>query len=253
MIRLPVYMESDLEWGLQIEQAANSQDSLLWVFDFGKKLSLHDPAFFASSALAMEEFTKTVWPLFQKQTSAIVLYEGTAAFAEALVPSGNTERLFEEYIQEFPFHFDQGALYQLFAANSLSEFLHRMLAFLPEESKSICHIRDSLKDRALFAQLLCKRRFEYLYLDTPEAPWVSSTSKVAISLPFDQKLDESARIQINELFSKMSDFRVIPEESLNDYWDGIDQIIALRALTSERAMRLLEGFSATGGEVLFSE
>lgn len=253
MIRLPVYMESDLEWGLQIEQAADFQDSFLWVFDFGKGFPLHDSAFFASSALAMEEFTKTIWPRFQKQTSGIVLYEGTASFAEALFLSENTEQLFEEYIQEFPSCFNKQALYQLFAANSLSEFLHRMLAFLPEESRGICRIQNSFTDRALLAQLLCKRRFEYLYIDAPEAPWILSTSNVAISLPLDQKLDESAKEQMNTLFSTVSDFRLIPEESLNDYWDGVDKIIALPAHTSDRGMRLLEGFLATGGEVLFSE
>lgn len=254
MIKLPAQMESDLDWGSQINQAMQSNDGLLWTFDFGPKFRIHDPAFFSSCALAVEEFSKNIWPQFQGSTKGVVLYEGSIVFADRIFLSEQTEVIFEDFLSEFPPHFERELLFRLFCANILSEFLHRIASLLPEEIPIICRFDARAEsDACALAQLLCKRRFEHLHLEVLGAPWVESTSKIAVSLPLDERLDVEARKKLNALFLTLKDFRVIPEELLCQHWDGVDQILALKKYTSEWGMRMLNGFQATGGEVKLSE
>lgn len=246
MILLRADAKSDLNWQAQLDEAQSQKEPILWKLDFGDFFYPHDPLFFSSCSLAVEEFTKTVWPRFQGRTAGVVLYEGSSQFLDRVAFSEKSEALFEEWAGEFLNHSD---LRQLFAANSLSELLHRLASFLPEEVKAICRI-DAAKEtnRAKLVQLLCKRRFEHLHVEVGGADWMVSQSTVGVSLPLDERLDAEAFAQLNAFFANLKDFRVIPEELLNEYWDGLDRILFLRSHTSEWGMRMLQGFVAAGGE-----
>lgn len=246
MIHLLADMKGDLDWESQVEKAKNEAGPLYWALDFGGKFDPHDPLFYSSAVLAVEEFSKTVWPHFEERTAGVVLYNGGANFLESLVFSERAEVLFEEFVSQFPERFDRGHLEQLFAANLLSDLLHRLASFLPEEVKAICRIDASLvSDKAKFLHLICKRRFEHLHLEISGMDFKDSST--GISLPLDERLDPAAFVQLNALLEK--GFRLIPEELLNENWDGLDRVIALRSYTSEWGMRMLHGFEAAGGEI----
>ncbi|NGX37864.1 MAG: hypothetical protein K1000chlam2_01029 [Chlamydiae bacterium] len=186
----------------------------IYHLDFGwEKLNLIDPSLFQANFLAVEEFGKR-FPDAEKVILA------------------RSDGTFPIDVQVF------------------SEYLHRLASALPEETTPV--ILFDLDEGCPFASLvlkLCRRRFEHfeLLFSGVRIPIVGEES-IIVSLPQDSLYDEKT---FQPLFSRLegTPFKCIPEELLNEHWEGVDQIMVERSTLGEMGKRMLQGFEATEGEI----
>ncbi len=93
--------------------------------------------------------------------------------------------------------------------------------------------------------IYCKRRFEHFKLMT-ELP-IEGDQKVIISLPQDQLYDPAV---FAPLYNTIDNFKCIPEELLNEHWEGVDAIIVDPESLGPSGKRMLYGFEAAGGLIV---
>jgi len=134
-----------------------------------------------------------------------------------------------------------------------SEYLHLLAAQLSDETVPIllCEIEEEalLEDLVL---ALCRRRFEHfkLVFSKKRIP-IEGDEKIVISIPQDAKYDPEV---FKEIFSAVLEpFKCIPEEHLNEHWDGVDVLIVEPDSLGEMGKRMLLGFEAAGGKVVFAD
>jgi len=135
-------------------------------------------------------------------------------------------------------------------AEIFSDYLHRLASALPEDALPIlvCYVeeKEKLKDWIL---PLCKRRFEHFDLRFPKKNIpISGSEKTIVVLPQDEKYDP---IFFEEIFESLRTvpFKCIPEELLNEHWDGVDCLVIDQDSLGEMGRRMLLGFEAAGGEI----
>ncbi len=282
LIRLPAGLCDDLIW-LKERQMADLAVSngkyILWEIDLGLdsfQFLPEDSASFYSFSLVLEEFSKKLWPAFQNHTFGVALYRGTAEFA-ARFPLSYWEAAFLEWSSGNLPEFEPD--YELYSAQVFSEYLHRLISFLPESVQPFAFIDvREVQSPARASQLFSVDRFEYLHLALKgsKAPfsgicweeghlaqgWIGSfpgatqgTSQplVGVCLPKDAYID-SALIQkmdilISDLKDKAEPFCIVSEEKLTEQWDGLDRLIVFSSALSAQGERKLLGFEAAGGIV----
>jgi hypothetical protein len=254
-ILIPAALTDSLTWEkeLLLGQKAHAEGQrLLWQIDLG--LPKHafrpdDTATFYAFSLALEEFTKAIYLLLKEATCGILLYQGSSDFRQH-VPLP----LWEEALGAAPSLQEHA----LFGAQILSEYLQRLISFLPEEVPIFASFDTSQETSwSQTAQKLSQARFESVQLlvegpakvlyKTPDAP-------LGISLPLDSYFDAKTHAQLDELLSELisknEPFRLIPEEKLTEEWNGLDTLIALSHTISSQGRRKLSGFAAAGGEII---
>lgn len=133
--------------------------------------------------------------------------------------------------------------------DAFSQYLHLIAAQLPDETTPIllCEIEEDaqLEDLVL---IFCRRRFEHFTLQfSKKRIPIEGNEKISVSLPQDEKYDPKV---FKEIFASIKEpFKCIPEELLNEHWDGVDQLIIEPNSLGEMGERMLLGFEAAGGEV----
>lgn len=215
LVRLPASLRDDLDWSVQVPE----DQAILWELDLGlpsfEFLPDNTAAFFSFS-LAIEEFTKTLWPAFHSRTFGVSLYRGP-------LPTD----------QQFPAtHWDP----QLCRLQLLSEYLQRLISFLPDTVLPFAFFSENLSP-------MQKAKFSHLHLTTQTPP----ATPLGLYLPEGDDLEE-----IEEILAKHV-VRIIPEEKLTEQWDGIEKLIVPNHLLSLTGRRKLLGFIAAGGEVVNKE
>ena len=77
----------------------------------------------------------------------------------------------------------------------------------------------------------------------------------AICLPPIGMIDDASAEGLRRLFDKVEKlgipFRVIPEGFLTVSWDGLDVIYVVEELITPQGKRMLDGFRAAGGQVVY--
>lgn len=264
-ISLPSRLEDDLEWGLTLklaEQVAYSGKYLFWNIDLGLsayRFIPEDTAAFFSFSLALEEFTKKVWPVFAEQTLGASIYCGK----------------FHPHFNFPPSHWE---LDPLSAADALSDYLHRLASFLPEEVIAFAQFDVSeIHSYAILAQFLSKERFKYLQLALQGAKipfvglcwndgyaaqgWIGQKAAENISLPAaistgvylpnDSHMSFCLFEQLLvHLIHEQKPFRILAEDKLTQEWDGLEDLIVIENCISVQGKRKLQGFAAAGGQIL---
>ena len=248
IVSVPAGLSEDLRWQGPLERAteiSNEGKKILWEFDFGK-FSYRDPAAFQSFTLAVEEFVKRLYPLFEEQTAGVILCQADGSYVDRF-PISEWGDVFEEWKEGKP-TLDFVAQYRIFCTQMLAEYLHRLASFLPEtltvfalfDLKGICP--------GLQMQLLSKERFEHIELSLD---LLSELPQLGICLPpdslFDQVALEELEGVVGELIEKKIPFRGVPESKLNELWNGLDQLIVFPSFLSVQGKRKLAGFVAAGG------
>jgi hypothetical protein len=245
-VRLPARLSDDLTWIVgeagELECAHKMVAEgkfLFWEIDLGLEdlqLMPEDSSSFYSFSLALEEFTKRVWPNFQEHTFGVSLYRGGADFS-SLFPSSHWER--------------EGSDEQLHTTQLFSEYLHRLVSFLPDAALIFALI--DLPAELSFArqcQLFSKERFESIHLGFQSG---HALATVGICLPGDDHITRSVLEQFDAaaagLIAEGTPFRVVAEEKLTEEWDGLDRLIVFPSAVSARGKRKLLGFIAAGGVV----
>lgn len=256
LLRLPAQLNDTLDWSTQIEQAhqiISSNKSLLWEIDLGLpdfQFTPDNSAAFFSFSLALEEFTSKVWPLFANHTFGAALYRGGLPN----FPLSHWETAFVD---------SSYSCYTLYSIQMLSEYLHRLISFLPDTILPFAFIdATTIASPAKAAQLFSKARFEHLHLALKGAkspfpglcwetgqPFLASSPPIAIYLPDDALIDPAFLQKLDNLLPHLTDFRWIPEEKLTEQWDGLDLLLVDPDKISLQGKRKLLGFIAAGGAV----
>lgn len=234
MIQLDASLSSNFDWKLP-------KKADYWYLDFGWDKEPLDPfhlASFNSFRLGMEEFCQRA-----SENSRLILLKVTE---KGFSPLLKWTPLVEERMEEMGIKNKE-----LFSAHILSEYLHRLAAPLPDPMEPYVQV-DISRMSAKLTLLLCKRRFEYFHLlfTNKELPLISPQAQVGVALPEDDKFDVN---RFEEFFARLETngvaFRAIPEELLNEHWEGIDLLYIDAEKIGERGRRMLCGFEAAGGEV----
>lgn len=227
MKSLDASLSSDLIW----ESSQDPDGSYFLNFGFDH-FDPYDPTQFNGSLLAVEEFAK-LFPNAKK----VVLARLDGSFGHLLKKTP----LYEERLEE------SRLSKELFCAALLSDTLHRLASYLPNEAIGIVEVSVSKKeDFALATLAFCKRRFEHLQIEFLAKPLpIEGDAKNIVSLPQDSLFDPSF---YNPLFASLQDYKCIPEELLNEHWEEASRILYDSSTIGELGKRMLLGFEAAGGE-----
>jgi hypothetical protein len=295
LLRLPALLKDDLDWSKEKEMAKElslAGKYLFWELDLGLssfQFSPEDTASFYAFSLVIEEFCKQLWPIFENRTFGVSIYRGffdpMRSFPIARWEAGFCQWALERGLKQQTIPQSDRALYyyELYCAQALSEYLHRLVSFLPDAAMPFALIDISAIASAAWAsQFFSKARFEHLNLVIrgAKAPfsgicweegheaqgWLGSSSNshnligpgitapaIGVLLPEDDKIDALLIQRLDsllfDLMKKGVAFRVVSEEKLTEQWDGLDKLIVFSSALSTQGKRKLLGFLAAGGEV----
>lgn len=281
-INLNATTDSDIVWRAEQEKAqeiVKTQGRILWEFEFGfttgKGFRLQDTLQWNTHRFAVEHYTNSIWPKYKQITCGISLFQGNLDWIRHLYWDEAQKEHFESWksastipealsynLQSSLFNNQNRDIISLYAIEQLSDYLHRLNAYLPEESVRFVSfdVEESLSIWRI-AQALSKERFPYILTDTLD-PATSSLyaemqerASTAICLPTDTRLTpeigklwESLYIALKK---KSISFRVISEIFIAEDWADLEEIIVLTDSLSEFGRRQLEGFSISGGKIIF--
>ncbi len=277
--------DEDVDWDTsyaQAEAAAAQGKWIIWELDISPRetpLFLQDSAFFFSLGLAIEEFLRRLWKPFKENSIGVSLFRGSVNFTEAFLWTEQHEEHYAEKAQEYPL-LPKTLLKQIFAADVLVEYLHRLASFLPDTLLVFCLLDVSfVKSSAELAVLLSKERFQHILLGLKKsrtplghlnweegaclggwigrgAPYFSSVPdiKTAVCLPTGEKISSEVLALLDKTFENLGrfdvPFRIVEENRLNESWDGIDDLLVLTSSLSHQGLRKLQGFLAAGGRII---
>ena len=275
LVTLPADLREDLNWSPHIqsaEKAAATQQLILWEIDLGlssRAFSPHDSAAFFTYSLAIEEFTMTVWPQFKHCSLGAVLYRGSLSF-EGQFPLAVWESAFSDWRKDgSPLVSENNHGYALFCVQAFSEYLHRLVSFLPDELPAFAMLDvAAIGSAATEALLFSKERFEHLHLilkgaKTPVAKLMWEENRcleaqtecpaLGLYLPQDACITLDILGELDLLIEKLKtaglNYRIIPEEKLTEHWNGLDTLIVPARAVGLQGKRKLLGFAAAGGTV----
>lgn len=252
----------DLKWEKEIHHAQTlikKEQHFVWHLEFGfssLRFDPHDTAAFFSFSLAVEEFAKTVLPLFKEQTFGVCFYRGGSDLTHLFLLN-HWEETFEEWcrglsLQKNPWN------YSLFCTKVFGEFLQRLLSFLPEEVLG-CLFFDISNESSwskIGYQFNSERfeLFELFFENKGECFQKERISPLGICLPVESFVNSnffhSLDHVMGELQKEKKSFRLIPEAKLTEEWNGLDQLIIFPTYLSAQGKRKVTGFEAAGGQVL---
>jgi hypothetical protein len=273
VIQLLAREHEDLNWEMEKKRAqelVTQGKMLFWEMDFGLSegmLSFKDPARFFSFSLALEQFSKELWPLFKEQTLGFSLYRGRFDVTERVIWDAQTEEHFLESLQEED---DPEIKRRFFSADLFAEFLHRLASFLPVELPLFCFFDlVHITNPALQVCLFSPSRFEHfnLALKGSKLPfrglvWEdnqaysqmhASEKKVGVVIPQDAFCSSANLSSLEKLLNTLQEknvaYRLVPEAFMTVEWDGLEKLLVIPNAVSPQGQRMLKGFAVTGGVI----
>lgn len=254
IITLPAAPKDELNWDSFIQEA---DEKILWQLDFGwntSPLNIWDPASFQSYLLAVEECIKHLQKRFPSKKHSLSFIHLKDSFFKYLIFNERLETRYEEFLASRK---NNPLLLELFCANLFSEYLHRLASVLPNEYNSLIVVESSpFLNKAFLAQLFCPRRFAHfkqIHFIKKIVP-KSSQPVIGLVLPPDDVVNGDIFNQletvVNILEENKQKFSFIPEELLNESWEGIEYLILSKSTLSSQGMRMLYGFIAAEGHII---
>jgi hypothetical protein len=218
-IILPATPQSDLQWK---QERYDTEEPILWEFDFGLSSTaflLRDQVSFQSYIVALEQFAR-----WKPQGIGVVLYRGSLDIVQKIAAAENISGVE--------------------AATLFGDYLHRLASFLSDDDRPCCFFEGpTVFTPAEVLQLTSKARFWHLHLSLEE-----NKNPLGLLLPPDELCSSEVLQIIDELLVQMKIERVIPEQRLNELWDGLDELIVIEGAVSGLGQRHLRGFEAAGGK-----
>jgi hypothetical protein len=275
VIVLPSRLDCDLNWQAAIARAEECIERgkwILWHFDFGLEepsFDINDETQFLSFTVAIDLFTKTLWPRFQEKTFGVSLYRGDLERTQRSIKIEDSH--FFEWCDEKLQNAENPLSDLMFSLEVFAEYLHRLISFFPDTVIPFACVDVSAWNfPGLLSVLLSKQRFEHVYLairglknylspiqwDASGAlscAWVKEPEN-AVCIPEDLNCSLEVCTRLDALFGQLETqnipFRLIAEGRLTEEWDGIDRLYVLKDAVSVQGNRKLLGFAAAGGEVV---
>lgn len=257
IISLPTAPKDEWNWDSIIP---NEDEKILWQLDFGwntQPLNIWDTAAFQSHLLAVEECVKTLQKKFPAKKQSLSFFSLEDTFSKYLAINERLETSYEEFLA---LRTPEPFLFEIFCANLFSEYLHRLASVLPNEFNSSIVVENSpFSNKAFLAQLFCPRRFAHfkqIHFVKKIFP-KNSHPIIGIVIPQDNLVNADIFDQldniVNILEQNKQKFSFIPEELLNESWEGIEYLILMKSSLSSQGMRMLYGFIAAEGQIVTSD
>jgi hypothetical protein len=263
-IGLPMGPADSLSWKTEIEKAKEAvlrQERLIWHLQLGIEtplFPLEEEPYFQALALGLEQFSKEVWPSFEKETQSLVLYRGSADFSRHFRWTERQKTAFQNSAKEDP-HFSEA----VFCAESFALYFQMLAHRLPDEAP-ILLLFDLSSFRTPSEALLrvSKRRFEHFRvgfrgMDLPldGYNWEGCIRKIpaTVGLVFPERSEPALLRKFDRLLEEYRGAKILFESFLTEEWEGLDKIIFLEEGCGPLALRKLKGFAAAGGEVIGAE
>lgn len=246
-IRLPAQPHSDLNWELPIQEATQA-DQILWELDLGLAnpyFPLEDELYFHALALALQTFSKDLWPQFSIKTKGAILYTGSSDFSLFFDWTEKQEANWILWKEDQPPN-PEPHLRRLFCFEAFIAYFQLLAHKLPDELSLILRLRPpSTGTPAQIHHLLSPERFEHFQVEIEE---MNQNGFVGVCFP--ETCSQEILERLDTLLQKLGQVRVIPEALLTEKWDGLDTIYILQDTLTQRGRRKLLGFQAAGGEVI---
>jgi len=271
-VRIPLSagVHDELDWSQarkEAERIVQAGKVLLWEIDFHlQAFSRFDSATFFAHARAVEEVVRLIAP-FASHTLGVCLFRGPIDLCSYFSLT-EWETSFFEWLEELP-EKNQAHYYRLFCMQCFSDYMHRLISFLPDELLAFAFFDTAAVSPAVCAQLLSKERLAHLQVGIMQSKgvelhlsgirrgWVGECEGPAIrtsfhttalcipSIPF---CDIQTLSTLDAwMASQESAFRILCEEKLTEEWEGVDHLVL--PTLSPQGMRKMRGFQATGGEI----
>lgn len=246
IVTLNCSLGSDLNWEIK-----DTDKAILWNLDFdflNLSFPIDNKLQFESLKIAVEIFTKNIYPKYKDQTLGVCLYQGSTSVFSIFE---NNPDVFVDYLRLF-----------------FSSLDDQVMPFLIFDTMSIA-------DPVEFCRLFRKERFEYFSLifrnptlktlfcfsntDTSflgyigsGIPKISKPPTLGFVFPTEEKISSEINQSLQEVFSYLKDkpFRLIYETHLIEDIDCIDTLIVLEEGLSNMGKRQIQGFLAAGGQVV---
>lgn len=290
-ITLDMTPSSSLEWK-EAKQQANEiiaqGKKLMWVFEtglfsrLGKPLS--DEGQYLNFQLALEHFTSTLGQTFESASQGVVLYKGPGLFSGMdfldrcqVAPSAlalwlrekfKTEALFFEATGLTLKSFDlvsydviqssrEGEwLLHLFAIDLMADYLNELSKGIPS-SLPVFLQWQPWPEEPVFEALLTNPekwgRLQILWEGRKNRWDPKFLTESALYWPRASEASPHHFFTLSESLKQMPPVRWIPEEQLTHLWDGLNTLWVLKKALSPQGLRMLAGFEAAGGEVVYLE
>lgn len=276
LIILPSQIHENLQWEQELQRAEKMMEQgawILWHFDLGvdqPEFDFEDELTFYSLQIAIDHFTKDIWPNFKKKTLGLSLYRGKMDLSSRFLWTLNQKENFEKWKKE-----RQRKEQYLFCTEVLIHYLRLFSHRIPDEVPLFAFLDATDSSLARSALVLSQERWEHFFVvseggptsmgwntDTFSTGWMgvrniakqTEEEKLGVCLPSDKHFKVSC---MERLFDRLLDasvsFRIINESFISEMWDGLDYILLPKGPLQEISRRMLEGFCAAGGYIVFEE
>jgi len=263
MIVLECKPHSSLNWDLT---KITENQEIFWRFDLGLEdpyFPIDDEFYFESLALALNQFTKDVWPKFKDQTKGATFFMGNADFSQGFSWTEKQEINFASWKEENP-GFNVEFSKKIFCLDTVFLYFQMLAHKLPDEMPIFLFLdAKNLGSKAERSFLLSKERLEhfevaikgmdesatYIWSDANHMVNAKKNSQ-AFCFPLKNSLNAETLKQIDSFLEKVPHpYRIVYEAFLTETWDEIDDLYVVRNLVSKQGERKLKGFAATGGQI----
>lgn len=221
-------MKASLDWEEEVVEAKRAMAEgrkIVWQIDLGLfaqlKLPLDNQTQFRSLVLSLDHFVKTVAEPFEAATAGVCLYRGKLDF--------DTRTGFD--------------------------YFEALAYTLPDNLSCIIDLDvTEVDDPLLLARTFCvehRGRVEFV-LRGACLPLMERGAPIAVCFP-SHEVNDDVYAQIKAVFDHLDGqvYRIIPEECLTAQWDGLDTLIVFNGGLSAAGRRMVQGFAAAGGHVVF--
>lgn len=216
---IDVSPSSLLDWEERTDESPR-----LWRLDLKlETFPLESEAHFERVKLALEHFSEKLW---RESDFGIEIYRGSLRFPIQWNAHHKAEA--------------SGDLLE-YRATVVADFLLRCAASLPLDAAISAHLDLDGLPISVAGHLMSPKYFNHIELFAEGYP--SHEHPLAVCLP--PKPDS----RVDELVNKFP-VRLIPEEALTEWWQGVDQLIVFPDLLTRQGFRKVQGFAVTEGEIL---
>ena len=266
-ISLAAGIKDSLDWQEEINSAdiyVSSDAHIMWDLQLGlfsELQSLNENSMELKSLhLALEQFSSSIWDLYEKQSAGVVLYRGRLDISKEVHKFAGSETEFIEWLSVIgvtPENADARELYfSLYSVHLATEYLQRLAPHLPIAASTYLILEiDPKLSLAMQAFMLNQERFGHLRpLVIGSSHNIYPAATLGICLPPLAESYSTLYSVLEPLFQNLQEkniqYRLIPEESLTALWQGLDEIIVQTATMTSITKRKLQGFAAAGGKTI---
>ena len=252
-------------------------------------IDLHFEGHFNILNRGFTSFLEKLASPYLKHTFGVCLFEGSLDLIDYIPWSALSSAYFKEWLEDEGIDeaFLEDSSFQkhvkrVFSINALSEYLHRFSARVYDEAISFVSFdtKNESKDNAKLFQLLSKERFNHirLILSGHKVPIAHITKEDGVSsfgymgnkallkskrqkptlgicFPEDRLCSSNVLKEFNSIFDTLNakniDYRIFPEYDGMHDWDELEQIVVLSKTLTTHGKRVLQGFCAAMGQVVY--